>query len=108
MVGHVAMEEVVIVPANHPRVRTDPAEGALDVFRSDGVEGAPNVQKRSKAVGAGVDVSFDIIRKCRSGGLRGLVTSKAVLLRMERREADTLLHVPGAEPLESFEEVVGK
>ena len=63
MVRHIAVEEVVVVPADDSRVRTDPAEGAMDVFRSDGVEGAPNVQKRGKAVGAGVNVAFDVVRQ---------------------------------------------
>ena len=62
VVGHIAVKKVVIVPADHSRVCPNTAEAALDMVRGDGVEGAPDIQERSKAVRAGIDVPFYVVR----------------------------------------------
>ena len=51
-------------------------------------------------------MSFDIIHKRGGGGLRRLVTAKAMPLRVERLEPDALLHVPHTQMFQGLEEVV--
>ena len=106
VISHVAVEEIVVVPADHSRVRPNTAEATPDMARSNGVKGTSDIQKSSKAVRAGIDVAFYVVRKSGGGGLRGFVAAEAVLLRMNWGKADTLLHMPRAEPFQSFEEVV--
>ena len=91
VVGHVAVKEVVIVPSDDPGVSTNPTQATVDMGWDDGVKGTADVQKYCKAVGAAVDVPFNIVRERGGSRLLGLVAAEAVLLHMEGGEADTLL-----------------
>ena len=50
VVGHIAVKKVVVIPTDHPRVRPNTTEAIPDMARGNGVEGASDIQKRSKAV----------------------------------------------------------
>ena len=80
VVGHVPVEKVVIIPSHHAWVRPDAVETALNMLGCNGVKGAADVQERSKAMQASINMPFNIVRKGRGSSLRGLVAVEAVLV----------------------------
>ena len=56
----------------------------------------------------GVDVAFNIVREGGGSDLRGLVTPEAMLVRVQGAESDTLVDMPGAQPLQGFKKIVGE
>ena len=102
------VKEIPVIPANDPRVGTNIHEAAVDRMRGNRVKSTAYVEKGDKAVRLVIDASLDIIDKGGSGGLRGAVTSEAVLVWVKRAKPDALVHVPGAEPLQGLEKIVGK
>ena len=107
VVGHVPVEKILMIPSNNPGVGPDPCKTTVDVLRSDGVKRTTDVKKGDKAVGLCVNVALNVVRKGGGSGLRGPVTLEAMLMWVEGAKFDTLVNVPGTQPLQGFKEVVG-
>ena len=101
------MEEVVIIPADNIRVCPNPGEATVNVLGGDRVKGAPNIEEGGKAVGSGVNVALNVVDKGKGRSFGRAITAEPVLLGVKGTKPDTLVDVPGAEPLKRLQEVVG-